>query len=141
AEAQRLFREAIRLDGDNPQYRALLGRSLFAEGKHQEAERHFRDAVAARQDDPAYQADLGRARYEQQNHVAAEDAFRKAVQLAPGQPHQAIAPISDARFSNAVDLPGPKTFWTRFKSLTQTPVTKALLPFIPLCLRPTMSQQ
>jgi Flp pilus assembly protein TadD/energy-coupling factor transporter ATP-binding protein EcfA2 len=83
-EAQRLFKEAIRLDPDNAEYRALLGRSLLVAGQYDAAQKLFTEATDLAPGHPAYKADLANALFAQGKLSEAEEALIQAALLEPG---------------------------------------------------------
>jgi Flp pilus assembly protein TadD len=105
AEAEAEFTEAVRLDPDDPGYRAGLGRALAEAGRFAEAEAEFTEAVRLDPDDPGYRAGLGRALAEAGRFAEAEAEFGEAARLDPANPaHPAglgRAQAAQARFAEA----------------------------------------
>ncbi|MGH3402834.1 MAG: tetratricopeptide repeat protein [Streptosporangiaceae bacterium] len=84
-EAQRLIREALRLEDSNAAYHAYLGQSFLAEGRPEESERQLREALQLEPDCATYHAGLGHALATQKKLAAALQSFEKAVRLDPGE--------------------------------------------------------
>ncbi len=86
AEAELLFREALRLDPASPSLLLGLSDSLLAQGQDQEAVSHLREAVRL---DPEFllaRTNLGAALVRQGKHQAAAEQFQAALRLDPEIP-------------------------------------------------------
>jgi tetratricopeptide (TPR) repeat protein/glycosyltransferase involved in cell wall biosynthesis len=87
-EAEKSFREAIRLRPDFPRACNSLGILLARQGRRAEAEVHFAQAVRFQPDFAQAHNNLGNVRKEQNRPAEAADSYREALRL---QPHFADA--------------------------------------------------
>jgi predicted O-linked N-acetylglucosamine transferase (SPINDLY family) len=83
AEAERCYREAVRLRPADPDCVRLLGDALAGQGKVDEAAGQFRQALRLRPGDAATQHHLGAALLERGDLPEALAALREAVRLRP----------------------------------------------------------
>jgi serine/threonine-protein kinase len=83
AEAEKEYREALRLKPDLPQAHINLGIVLQHKGKPAEAEAEYREALRIKPDYPAAHDSLGVLRYEQGRAAAAEAEYREALRINP----------------------------------------------------------
>jgi Flp pilus assembly protein TadD len=83
-QAERAYRQAIRMNPDNARYFHNLATALFAQGgKNKAAEKAERQAIRLCPDDAKYHNSLGEYLLAQQDPTEAEKAYRNALSLAP----------------------------------------------------------
>lgn len=83
-QAERAYRQAIRLNPDNARYFHNLATALFAQGgKNKAAEKAEREAIRRCPDDATYHNSLGEYLLAQNLPIKAEEAYRAALSLAP----------------------------------------------------------
>lgn len=79
----KLFREAVGVNPDNPEYRVNLGNACKAVGRSDEAIKHFQAALKIRSDIPELHNGLGILYLDKDDLGAAEKAFLEALHLRP----------------------------------------------------------
>jgi Flp pilus assembly protein TadD len=84
AEAEAAYRQAIRLDPDNPQAHVGLGSVLHDVERHAEAEAAYREAIRLDPRDADAYDNLGNLLSDVQRYTEAATAYREAIRLAPG---------------------------------------------------------
>jgi Flp pilus assembly protein TadD len=85
-EAEKSYREAIRLDPSYARYFHNLGTALFAQNQYHQAEEAERDAIRLAPNDAEYRNNLGRYLLAQKRYPEAETEFRESLKLSPEQP-------------------------------------------------------
>ena len=87
-EAKQAFKKALRLDGDNPEYKNALGQFLCQQGEYEEAFELFDDAINTPTYSNAAQAyvNAGQCKSKQGNTAEAVDYFRQALHLNKKMP-------------------------------------------------------
>jgi len=84
AQAERLYREVLRENPDNPDALHLLGVVAMQVGKPEASVKLIADAIEAQPDIAAFHANLGRAWQSLGQTEKACNALQRALQLAPG---------------------------------------------------------
>jgi serine/threonine-protein kinase len=85
AEAETEYREAVRLDPENPEWRAFLADAIGVDAhRTADAEAEYRKAVTLAPDVDTYYRWLGRALRNQQRYEEAAQEFRWAIDRFPG---------------------------------------------------------
>ncbi len=84
ADAEPYYREAMRLEPNNPQHVNNLGTTLNGQRKYADAEPLFREAIRLNPQAAIYYNNLGNNFFDQGRYADAEAQYRKAVSLDPG---------------------------------------------------------
>lgn len=98
--AVRCYKQALRLDPNNPRTINNLATVLDQQGKHQEAERLYRKAIELAPDSATYVKNLGTNLFAQHEFQRGSEEYRKALSL---DPH-----VMDDHKNPAMILPKPE---------------------------------
>ena len=83
ADAEPLYREALRLRPDAPALVNRMGSTLWEQGWASKAEPYFARAVELSPDDPVYRSNLGLAYWDMGRPAEAADCYRRSLELNP----------------------------------------------------------